>query len=210
MEIKLLDSPFPHVIINDCYSQEELEDIKLELKFLSKPNKLMVSGIMHGGCGGTTHKAILLEETYSNRKISDILTIFDKKYSKELVDQIVEKFPSFIKLKFINSKITKLRYYFDGEKYSAHTDTSRDFIALSFFHSNPKKFTGGEIHFTDYDYTVECSDNTYILFPFYIKHEVFEVKISNDEYYNGNGRYCVSQFLDVIPNIFDKRLIKSM
>lgn len=209
MEINLLENPFPHVLIKNFYTVDELENIKHELRFLNKPDKMMSSGFIHGGCGTTTHKALLLEEVYSNRKISDILTILDRKYTKEIVDSIIEKFPSYIKLRYINSKLTKARYYFNGEKYGAHTDYTTDFVTLSFFHSNPKKFSGGELHFTDYNYTVECSDNTFILFPSYVKHEVFEIKISDDEYYNGHGRYCVSQFLNLIPGKFDRRLLKN-
>lgn len=206
MEIQLLETPFPHVIVNNFYSEDELVDIKHELKFLTKPGKLIPPGTMHGGGGHTTHKAIGLEEIYSNKKVSDILTIFKKKYDKNFVDTIVEKFPTFKKLQHINSRITKVRYYYDGEGYPSHMDYTRDFIALSYFHSHPKKFTGGELHCTEFNYTLDCSDNTFILLPFYAAHEVIEVKISEDNYYSGNGRYCVSQFLNVIPHRFDTKL----
>lgn len=208
MEVILLKEPFEHVIIKNFYTPEELIDIKNELKFLTKPHKMLSPGdpgASHGQGGGTTHKAICLEEVYNNKKISDIITIFKKKYDKELVNLIVSKFPSYEKLKYINSRITKVRYYFDGEGYAPHTDINRDFIAFSYFHSVPKKFSGGELHCTDFNYTLDCSDNTFILLPSYIKHEVTVVNIIGEEYYSGNGRYCVSQFLNLIPSLFDTK-----
>lgn len=204
MNIELLELPFSHVICKDFYNEQELIDIREELKFLTKPGKLMKPGIMHGGGGYTTHKALLLEDAYNIRTISNILTIFRKKYDKEFIKIIVDKFPSFNKLERINSIITKVRYYHNGEGYPSHTDNSRDFLAFSYFHSYPKKFTGGELHCSDYNYTIDCSDNTFILLPSYIKHEVLEVKILDDDYFNGNGRYCISQFIDVIPSKIDK------
>ena len=60
-----------------------------------------------------------------------------------------------------------------------------------------KKFTGGELYFPQYNYEVDCSGNTFILFPGYVEHAVRKVSIDNDNYWNGNGRYCVSQFLNV-------------
>lgn len=206
MEINLLNDPFPHVVIQDFYTPTELSDIKDELKFLNKPNKLMNVGTMHGGCGDTTHKALLLEDVYANRKISDIIMIFKRKYTKEFIDNIINALPTYQKLRYVNSRITKARYYFNGEKYGPHTDISRDFITLSYFHSHPRRFTGGELHCTDYNYTLDCSDNTFIMIPYYVKHEVLEVKISDDDYYNGNGRYCVTQFLNFIPNQYDKKI----
>jgi hypothetical protein len=206
MNIQLLNEPFPHVVIYDFYTEKELEDIKHELKFLTKPDKLMPPGIMHGMVEPTNHHALLLEDAYANRKISDILTIFKRKYDKNLVDLIVDKFPEFMKIKHINSRITKVRYYYNDDAYPPHIDITRDFLAFSYFHSHPRKFSGGELHCTDYNYTLDCSDNTFMLLPSYVKHEVLKVQIGDDEYFNGNGRYCVSQFLDVIPHQIDKKL----
>lgn len=209
MNIHLLDNPFPHVIINNFYTEQEVKDIKDELRFLMKPGKLMDPGLYHGNNGLTTHRALLLEEVYSDRRVSDILTIFKKKYDKNLINTIIEKWPMFEKLRHINSRLTKARYYHNGEGYGAHTDYNRDFIALSYFHSHPKRFTGGELHCTDYNYTLDCSDNTFILIPSYVKHEVIKVQIEDDDYYSGNGRYCISQFLDAIPHVTDKKIAQS-
>lgn len=208
MQIQLLDNPFPHVIVKNFYNDQELQDIKDEIKFLSKPGKMLDPGVYHGGNQGlTTHKALLLEKTYSNSRVSDILTIFRQKYEEDnfnFVDIIQSKFPSYKKLMYINNTITKVRYYHDGEGYGAHTDIYHDFLAFSYFHTTPKKFTGGELHCTDYNYTIDCSDNTLVLIPGYVKHEVLNTQISDDDYYNGNGRYCVSQFLDASASATEK------
>lgn len=199
MDIIISENPFPHVIVKNCYTNDELDLIRQELKFLTKKEKMSPPGIHHGMNGRTNAPAIYLESVYADKNISDILTIFKSKYSRQFVDGIISHFPSFIKLKYINSIVTKVRYYHNGEGYEGHIDSGRDFLAFSYFHTHPKKFSGGELYCPDYDYKIECDDNTLILLPFYIKHQVLPVSISDDEYWSGNGRHCVSQFLNLIP-----------
>jgi Rps23 Pro-64 3,4-dihydroxylase Tpa1-like proline 4-hydroxylase len=160
-------------------------------------------GVHHGMNGLTTSQAVLLEKFYADKELSVILKIFKKTLNSDLIRDIVQRIQTFIKLQYINSVFTKVRYYHDGEGYGPHTDVELDFLTFSYFHTHPRKFTGGDLYCPDYNYTIDCSDNTFVLFPFYIKHEVLPVTIPNDEYWNGNGRYCVSQFLNLIPSNYD-------
>ena len=41
MKIKVLKDPFPHVIIENVYEEDELELIWDELKFFTRPGKLL-------------------------------------------------------------------------------------------------------------------------------------------------------------------------
>ena len=56
--------PFPHLIVEDFYNEEELELIWEELKFYTKPNKLLEPKIYGGVVGYTESKAILLDNLY--------------------------------------------------------------------------------------------------------------------------------------------------
>lgn len=200
MNIELLNDPFPHVISKNFYTEEEVESIKEELKFLTNPKKLFLPGIHHGalGFGGlTASRALHLERAYNIQELSNILQVTKKSLDEPLVTTIVNVWPSFLRLKFVDLILTKVRYYHNNEEYAAHTDVSHDFLSFSYFHNIPKKFTGGELYFPQFNYEIDCSNNTFILFPGYIEHGVKRVIIENDDYWEGNGRYCISQFLSV-------------
>ena len=200
MNMQMLDKPFPHVIVKNFYNAQELELIKEELRFLTYPGKLLFPGVHHGagGLGGLTEsKALHLEEAYTIPDISNILKVTKKTFDAPFVTTVVNKWPSFLKFKHVDFTMTKVRYYHNGEGYEPHTDVTRDFLTFSYFHTTPKKFTGGELYFPKHNYEVDCSDNTFILLPGYIEHAVRKTSIDNDSYWSGNGRYCISQFLNV-------------
>lgn len=203
-EIKLLRTPFPHVIGTNFFNDEQLSEIWEELKFLSKPNKLFLPGVHHGamGFGGLTEsRALCLEEAYRIRELSNILKIYKTILKEPEILRTTQEWPSYLRLSYIQRVITKVRYYHNGEKYGNHCDWRNDFLLFSYFHTEPKKFSGGEVYFREYDYTFECNHNTLIILPGYIQHEVKEVSLLNDDYWNGNGRYCISQFLSIEPKI---------
>lgn len=198
MKIKLLDDPFPHILCEDFYDEKELTLIWEEIKFLSYPSKLYKPGTHHDPSRTLTEsRALYLEKAYSIKELSNILQITKKTLDPPFVSTIINKWPSFLRLRFIDLIMTKIRYYHDNEEYKSHTDIAHDFLTFSYFHSNPKKFTGGELYFPKYNYEIECNNNTFILLPGYVEHGVRKTIINDDDYWNGNGRYCVSQFLSV-------------
>lgn len=198
--VELIKAPFPHIIGTDFFNSEELVGIWEELRFLTKEIKLFVPGIHHGagGLGGfTSSRALCLEEAYRIKEISNILQIYKNILDDEVIQSAIQQWPSYLRLSIIEHVVTKVRYYYNGDKYDKHTDLRKDFLLFSYFHTEPKRFTGGEVYFPEYDYTFSCKNNSIIIFPGYIQHEVKEVAITNDEYWNGNGRYCISQFLSI-------------
>ena len=60
----------------------------------------------------------------------------------------------------------------------------------------PKKFTGGELFFPEYNYELTCDDNSLIMFPGWVEHGVKKVSIKDSDYHEGNGRYCISSFIN--------------
>ena len=93
-----------------------------------------------------------------------------------------------------NTDTTKVRYYHDKEYYEPHTDMAYQFLSFSYFYREPKKFTGGELIFPKHDYEYSCENNSMIIFPGWVEHAVKEVSIDNSDYYDGQGRYCISNF----------------
>ena len=87
--------PFPHLIIRNFYSQEELDLIWEELNFYTKPGKLLPAKDYLGVSDYTDSKGLLLDDIYRNgkkedkpnyRKLSNILTVNRKIFDKDILD----------------------------------------------------------------------------------------------------------------------------
>jgi hypothetical protein len=197
--VNFIPYPFPHIIIDDFYNEHEYNMILKELDFLFVEGKLLPPGKHHApSLTTTTHKALMLELAYAMPEISNILYYSKKTTDINLVNLIISQFDSFKQLKAINKWITKVRYYFDGEGYLPHTDIPWSFLTFWYHYKEPKKYSGGELYFTEYDnYTIECNNNRLIIVPSYPTHAVNPVNVSNEDYWSGLGRFCISQFLSV-------------
>ena len=189
------EKPFPHLIIQNFYNPEELELIWEELKFYTKPGKLFEAKDFGGVVDKTNSHAIILDEIYKkNRKLSNILTVNRKLFTSDTLDLFAEIHDCCCIANQSNNDVTKVRYYHNDEYYDRHTDKSFQFLAFSYFHKQPKKFSGGELVFPKYDYYYPCDDNSMIIFPGWVEHGVSKVKINGSEYYNGYVRYAITSF----------------
>tara|TARA_B100001173_G_C15876107_1_gene499480 strand:- start:40 stop:690 length:651 start_codon:yes stop_codon:yes gene_type:complete len=189
--------PFPNLVITDYYDSEELELIWEELDFYTKPGKLF-SARDFGGTLTNSH-AIALDELYSAengkfRNISNILTVGRKLFSSEVINTFSQIHDCCEIAKYANWDYTKVRYYHNNESYGPHTDHPFQFLAFSYFYREPKKFSGGELYFPKYNYELTCENNSIIIFPGWVEHGVKEVTIEGSDYYDGFGRYCISNF----------------
>jgi hypothetical protein len=78
--IHKLSDPFPHLIVENMYNDEELELIWEELKFLTYSHKLLDANNQgtatdRDGNPSSSTKSMILDNFYSNRNISNILTV---------------------------------------------------------------------------------------------------------------------------------------
>ena len=187
--------PFPHLIVNNFYSETELELIWEELKFYTKPDKFFEAKDFGGVVDKTNSHAIILDEIYKkNRKLSNILNVNRKLFTSDALDLFAEIEDCCCIANKSNWDITKVRYYHNDEYYDPHTDKSFQFLAFSYFHKQPKKFSGGELLFPKYDYQYPCNNNSMIIFPGWVEHGVSKVKIDDSDYYGGYGRYSITSF----------------
>jgi Rps23 Pro-64 3,4-dihydroxylase Tpa1-like proline 4-hydroxylase len=207
--ISIFKDPFPHLIIQDFYNQEELDLIWEELNFLNKPGKLYDPGHVHGAQNPETKefytksKAIELETAYNNINLSNIISVSQKLFNHGFLNIFYDKFPQYKKILYPNYCKTKVRYYKNKDYYAPHMDIRHDFLAFSYFYKEPKKFSGGELFFPEYDdYEVECSNNSLILLPSYPVHGVKLVTIDDNDYSSGYSRYCISHFFGIDHNTF--------
>jgi Rps23 Pro-64 3,4-dihydroxylase Tpa1-like proline 4-hydroxylase len=201
--IHKLSEPFPHLIVENMYNDEELELIWEELKFLIYSHKLLDAndqGTAEDGDGNifSSTKSMILDKCYSNRNISNILTVNRKLFEHGYAELYSQIAPHCMAINYQNADLTKIRYYQNGDEYDTHFD-SYNFTAITYFYKKPKLFKGGELYFADYNnYQFECEDNSMILFQSYIKHGVNKIVMDEDSLFTGNGRYAMSQFLKIL------------
>ena len=189
------EKPFPHLIVDNFYDDEELELIWEELKFYTKPGKLLEAKDFGGVVEKTNHRALQLDVIYDGyRDLSNILTVNRKLFTSKILDVFAEIHESCWIAPMCDYDITKIRYYHDKEYYEAHTDKSFQFLAFSYFYKEPKKFIGGELFFPKHNYELTCENNSIIILPGWVKHGVKEIKIGDSNYYDGWGRYAITSF----------------
>ncbi len=195
--------PFPHLILENFYNEEELDLIWEELNFYTKPGKLLEAKDFGGVVDKTNSKALLLDNIYINRSkdgkpnyrnISNIIGVTRKIFESGVLDRFAEIHDCCSIASIATWDNTKVRYYHNGEYYEPHIDKSIQFLAFSYFYREPKKFEGGELIFPKYDYEYSCDNNSLIIFPGWVEHGVREVKIEESNYYDGYGRYAITNF----------------
>ena len=195
IEVNITTNPFPHAIFRNFYDNHELGLIWEELNFYTRPNKLLDVEEYAGVVGFTNARAIILDDVYdNNRSISNILTVNRKIFNEETLEIFSNISDCCSLARDCNWDVTKVRYYHHGEYYKPHIDKAMPFLAFSYFHKQPKRFTGGELVFPKYDYSFDCDNNSLIIFPGWVEHGVNEVSIQNSDYYDGYGRYAITSF----------------
>lgn len=205
-QLDLLQDPFPHAIIRNFYTNEELDLIFRELDFLNSPKKFLSAE--HLGTAKDPISQMIksksnglgLDETYANRSVSDILTINRKIFDKDLTEKFASLHPLMGHIKQINLDFTKIRYYEDGDYYNQHYDTAR-FTVASYFFKEPKSFTGGDLHFPEFNYTITIENNMVVFFVGSILHTSTQLKMKNSilPFFKKEkcGKYVMTQFLDI-------------
>jgi len=205
----LYDGPFPHLIVENFYNEEELSLIWEELNFYTKPGKLLPAENFGGISHKTNASALWLDAVYRRRggkdapdysALSNILTVNRKIFSSDIIEVLSKSDISCRTFTRSNYDATKIRYYHDGEYYKPHTDASSLFIVFTYFYKEPKKFSGGELYFPPYDYEFSCPNNSLIILPAYVEHGVRKVKIKDSDYFDGYGRYCITTFGNIESN----------
>lgn len=196
MQLEILTEPFPHAIVRNFYTEQELSDIWTELKFLSVNNKLLppeeTGTATFNSMPTKNNYGIYLDKTYTDRKVSDILTHSRKLFSPILIDEMVKSHWVFNYLKECNIDTTLLSYYENGGYYKPHVDYCT-LTALTHLYNEPKCFSGGDLSFPQFNYNCGLENNRMILFPSVLHHEVSEIKMH--EYIKFGGRYTISQFV---------------
>lgn len=203
LDVDLITLPFPHLIIRNTFNEQELNLIWREFEFLNSPLKLarpdMNGSVVdrYTGLPLSNNFSVFLDEIYAKREVSDILRINNKILDPGIAKAFAGLSPLLGHIDMINKYTTMIRYYETGEYYRGHRDSAR-FTAISYFFKEPKSFTGGDLHFDEFDYTVNIENNMTILFVGSMIHSTTElVMIDHQERFSGYGRYAMTQFLSL-------------
>lgn len=192
MIIKNRIKPFHHTIIYDYYTKEEEDLVWKELEFLNKPGKLLGPKLTGDPNSSPNKIGGFLPDLYENLNFSNIFTINQKIY--KIKNSIAANiFSGHFNNPNLASDIM-ISYYENKSYYKEHHDESILSAVLTFW-KMPKKFIGGNLRFPKYQYTPKMKHNTLILFPSFVRHEVTEVHMENDD--GINGRYTINQFFYV-------------
>lgn len=196
--------PFPYLIIENMYSDDELKLIWQELDFLSYRNKLRPpekcgSAISDGGEYLKNNSGLYLESIYSDRSISNILSINPKLYSPNIMEAFSDICFGYGNIFHTNYDTTLISYYENGGYYKPHRDTAI-YTSITWFYKEPKSFSGGDFNFTEYGVKVQVKNNTTIMFPSFVEHSVDEIVMDDSEMSFRRGRYCMGQFSYILLN----------
>jgi len=187
----------PYLLIDNWFNKEEEQLVWQELDYYSSQNKFFRGEdsdamALRDGVPQGKHYRLHLDDIYSQRNISNILTLKDKLTHKSFIDKIEQAFPmgrTFCQTNFDN---TLLSYYEDGDDYKQHFDNV--FITvLIWFYREPKLFEGGDFIFNDSNEKIECKHNRLIAYPGYYYHSVEPVKMKTEEKFK-YGRYTITHF----------------
>lgn len=198
------DPLYPHIIIDNWYTEEELGLIWKELDFYSsreiatieKAENTIVAKDLKGESKSNAFRFYLWDTyTVKGTKFSHIIQALYKQQSEEF-KKIVEKGMPLHHNNYINTNTdsTMVSYYDHEQEYKSHKDSTQ-FTFLVWLYKEPKKFKGGDFCLTEANKRIKCIPNRMVMFPSYLGHKVYPVKMDSDAKF-GDGRYCVTHFFN--------------
>jgi len=194
------NDPFPLLLLENVFSDEQLEVIWKEIEYYCSNDLLLTpedtGGAYKNGQYIKQNSGLFLHEVWTsarysacNKYISPILQAFpNADWVKE--NKYFEEFQ-------YNKVSVLLSHYKNGDNYQPHRDLSLGTCCL-WLYKEPKKFTGGNFKFTQYNLEVEGKNNSMVIFPGLMKHEVDTVIMDSDD--PMDGRFCLTFFLSWIGN----------
>lgn len=190
--------------IDNFLTQNELSEVWEEINFLSYRNKFQLdTNTARDGETGELRSnkiGIWLDNVYTNRKYSNFFKYYKKWITPEATENLLKTSLFWRELHHCCHDGTLFSYYEDGKYYREHEDTAR-LTQLYYTFKEPKKFSGGQIGFTDFNYFQEIENNTLIVFPSWFKHEVKPVLLKEktpdeQDKLEQNGRYVFTTFFN--------------
>lgn len=201
MNCEFYNVPFEHIFIKNTYSDEQLENIWIELDQIFpylQTAEYTISAKDDDGQYKKKNKGIFLDYSEFNLN-SSVLSYRDSllnlKFDDEIENILFNYYPCFNPNKSIQYECKSLVSYYDtGDYYKSHRDSSL-FTIITFLCKDNSKFVGGELFFKKYEFKIQPINNTTIIFPSILEHEILPVKLLDNS--QRFGRYSITTFLDM-------------
>ncbi len=199
MNIHVNTDPFPFLIIEDLYTEDELTLIWQELDYYQSNSYILNANtnpsLSEDGKARTKKQGNFVDNVFQKREYSNILCLSRKLFQPGLIvnsDHIKE-------WKYLRPDIdhSLLSYYDDGAYYLPHHDNTVVSI-ISWLWKEPKRFEGGDFVFEDYKLTINCKHNSAVAFPGTTLHGVTPITMEDQYKDEGLGRYSLSHFLNFV------------
>jgi hypothetical protein len=203
MEFNYIADGIDAVVIDNFYTEEQLKEIMLELKWLTKPSMLLdetrLISAEQDGKILTKKNGAFLESIFLNWKHSALISHgMTQTNTTEFKNKLLEFNTMFNSLLWCNTRTHLLSYYENTQYYKPHTD-SCFFTILNYFFTEPKQFEGGELVVyscnSKKEATIEPKHNRTVVILSSTMHEAKEIKSKFDQKLSGHGRYCNAIFL---------------
>ena len=186
--------PIPYMLIKNYFDDKDIESLLSELRFLTP--KMTYQEPKNMPDGTKQNNQINLDDFYVNRESSNILNTMNKIYDDEELKKNLRDISWFYNIwNYTNIDNTFVAYYENTDYYKAHRDIS--IISIMYWiWEEPKSFTGGNVHLTDYDIEIPLERNQMMIMPSSTYHAVDPIKmIKQADKLSGKGRYCIVRFL---------------
>ena len=193
-KFKINKKPIPYFIAEDYFDETQINDMLTELRFLTP--KMVYQNGKNMVEGHKKNVQIGIDDMYQNRDTSNIIQTLDTIYQDKELIQTLKDMSWFYEIwNYTNLDNTFVAYYENSDYYKGH----RDIAVISMMYwiwEEPKSFTGGDIHLTDYDIKIPLKRNQLLIIPSSIKHAVNKIQMNDDiKKLSGMGRYCIARFL---------------
>ena len=205
MEFNYIADGIDALVIDNFYTEEELNEIFKELSWVTKPSIFVDErGLSTAEMGETiiaSKKGIFLDGIISYWRYSALMKYPLLKMNESSFKETLLSKNSLFKLFYgCNKRTHLLSYYENNDYYGSHIDATVCTI-LNWFYKEPKQFTGGEIilrsETTNKIAEIECKNNRVVLMAGNTPHEVKPIISNLNDSYSGYGRYCNAIFLNI-------------
>ena len=208
MQVNLYNKSFPYIIVDEFYSSEELRKIWNEIEFLSPEHKWFTPD-SHPDDGAKEESGEQMrqncfrwmDDVYRDSQDSDILTISKKLFTPEIYRATFGAHSHwFIRDFRANLCNTLLSYYAKtGDNYKPHVDYAV-VTCLTWFYKEPKQFDNGDVTLYNDEEKIDIpiKNNRMLIFPSSILHQAHPIT-TKSAFKDGDGRYCLAQFLFTVP-----------
>ena len=185
-DIKLHDkNGLKYYTIKNVFNENEIKGF-YEMFYILRPHLLPPE--LSGSAFDNNIKPVKKNSAIFTNQITpypDIFSDFEKKFGfhrniftnllgKNNQDSVYSLLPG-----NINSHNSLISYYNkNNDNYKPHFDNSI-MTCLIWMNEKNRNYSGGDLHFPDYDITIQSDENTGILFPSCVKHEVTNIRITN-------------------------------